>query len=135
MKVGGWVVMGKKLKRWLLDVTGGNFGISINRDRLNSLIYEGGSPANGPKIAAVGGGTGLAAMLRGLKVYTSNITAIVTVADDGGGSGVLRNDLGMPPPGDIRNCIMALADTEPIMQQLLQYRFTEGMLKGKFGRY
>lgn len=68
-------------------------------------------------------------MLRGLKYYTSNITAIVTVGDDGGGSGVLREDLGMLPPGDIRNCILALADTEPIMEDLLQYRFKDGRLK------
>ena len=78
----------------------------------------------------VGGGTGLSTMLRGLKVYSSNITAIVTVADDGGGSGVLRQDLGMLPPGDIRNCVLALADTEPIMEKLLQYRF-QAMLNGK----
>ncbi|NJD02170.1 MAG: uridine diphosphate-N-acetylglucosamine-binding protein YvcK, partial [Ruminiclostridium sp.] len=62
---------------------------------------------------------------------TSNITAVVTVADDGGGSGVLRQDLGMLPPGDIRNCILALANTEPILEQLLQYRFKEGILKGQ----
>ena len=68
-------------------------------------------------------------MLRGLKLYTNNITAIVTVGDDGGGSGKLRADLGMLPPGDIRNCILALADTEPIMEDLLQYRFKEGSLK------
>ena len=68
-------------------------------------------------------------MLRGLKKYTTNITAIVTVADDGGGSGVLREDLGMLPPGDIRNCILALADTEPLMEELLQYRFKDGRLK------
>lgn len=70
-------------------------------------------------------------MLRGLKYYTSNITAIVTVGDDGGGSGKLREDLGMLPPGDIRNCILALADTEPIMKELLQYRFTDGNLKNQ----
>ena len=70
-------------------------------------------------------------MLRGLKAYTKDITAIVTVADDGGGSGMLREDLGMLPPGDIRNCIMALANTEPTMQQLLDYRFTEGSLAGQ----
>ena len=70
-------------------------------------------------------------MLRGLELYTNNITAIVTVGDDGGGSGKLRADLGMLPPGDIRNCILALADTEPIMEDLLQYRFTEGTLKGQ----
>ena len=80
----------------------------------------------GPKIVVIGGGTGLSTMLRGLKLYTNNITAIVTVGDDGGGSGKLRADLGMLPPGDIRNCILALADTEPIMEDLLQYRFTEG---------
>ncbi len=85
----------------------------------------------GPKIVAVGGGTGLSTMLRGLKRYTRNLTAIVTVADDGGGSGMLRRDIGMPPPGDIRHCMEALANTEPIMQQLLTYRFTEGTLAGQ----
>ncbi|MCL2321247.1 MAG: uridine diphosphate-N-acetylglucosamine-binding protein YvcK [Oscillospiraceae bacterium] len=85
----------------------------------------------GPKIVAIGGGTGLSTMLRGLKYFTSNITAIVTVGDDGGGSGVLRQDLGMLPPGDIRNCILALADIEPIMDNLIRYRFTEGSLKGQ----
>ncbi len=88
-------------------------------------------PVNGPKIVAIGGGTGLSTMLRGLKVLSPNITAVVTVADDGGGSGVLRQELGMLPPGDIRNCILALADTEPVMEQLLQYRFKEGKLKGQ----
>jgi len=82
------------------------------------------------RIVAIGGGTGLSTMLRGLKSYTKNLTAIVTVADDGGSSGMLRQDLGMLPPGDIRNCILALADTEPIMKQLLTYRFTEGALAG-----
>ena len=85
----------------------------------------------GPKIVAVGGGTGLSTMLRGLKKYTKNLTAIVTVADDGGGSGMLRQDLGMPPPGDIRHCMEALANTEPIMERLLTYRFTEGSLAGQ----
>ncbi len=85
----------------------------------------------GPRIAAIGGGTGLSTMLRGLKKYTKNITAIVTVADDGGGSGMLRRDIGMPPPGDIRHCMEALANTEPIMEKLLTYRFTEGTLAGQ----
>ena len=84
-----------------------------------------------PKIVAIGGGTGLSTMLRGLKEYSSNITAVVTVADDGGGSGVLREELGILPPGDIRNCILALAETEPILEQLLQYRFQDGSLKGQ----
>ena len=81
---------------------------------------------HGPRIAAIGGGTGLSTMLRGLKEYTRNLTAIVTVADDGGGSGMLRQDLGMPPPGDIRNCMEALANVEPVMAQLLTYRFPRG---------
>lgn len=85
----------------------------------------------GPKIVAIGGGTGLSTMLRGLKKYTQNLTAIVTVADDGGGSGILRQDLGMPPPGDIRHCMEALANTEPIMEKLLTYRFSEGSLAGQ----
>ena len=85
----------------------------------------------GPRIAAIGGGHGLSNMLRGLKTHTRNLTAIVTVADDGGGSGVLRQDLGMPPPGDIRNCMQALANVEPVMEQLMAYRFTEGSLTGQ----
>ena len=86
---------------------------------------------NGPRIVTIGGGHGLSALLRGLKQYTRNVTAIVTVADDGGGSGVLRSDLNMPPPGDIRNCMQALANTEPVMEQLLEYRFPEGRLRGQ----
>lgn len=82
-------------------------------------------------IVAIGGGSGLSVLLRGLKCVTKNITAVVTVADDGGGSGVLREDLGMLPPGDIRNCILALANREPILTDLMNYRFTEGMLKGQ----
>ena len=82
--------------------------------------------AQGPKIVAIGGGTGLSTMLRGLKGYTRNLTAIVTVADDGGGSGQLRRELGMPPPGDIRSCMQALANVEPLMEELLAYRFPAG---------
>lgn len=82
-------------------------------------------------IVALGGGTGLSILLRGLKEISGNITAVVTVADDGGGSGVLREDLGMLPPGDVRNCILALANKEPILQDLFQYRFQEGRLKGQ----
>lgn len=80
----------------------------------------------GPRIAIIGGGTGLSTMLHGLKEYTSNITAIVTVADDGGSSGRLRKDFDMLPPGDIRNCLVALADAEPLMGKLFQFRFEEG---------
>ena len=89
------------------------------------------SPGRGPRIVAIGGGTGLSTMLRGLKEYTANLTAIVTVADDGGGSGVLRQELGMLPPGDIRNCMEALANAEPLMRELMHYRFTEGSLAGQ----
>ena len=87
--------------------------------------------AHGPRVTVIGGGHGLSNMLRGLKQYTENLSAVVTVADDGGGSGVLRQDLGMPPPGDIRNCMEALANTEPVMRELLHYRFTEGSLAGQ----
>jgi uncharacterized cofD-like protein len=79
----------------------------------------------GPKIVTVGGGTGLSTLIQGLKTYTTNITAIVTVADDGGSSGRLREEFGMIPPGDIRNCLVALAETEPLMRELFQYRFPE----------
>lgn len=85
----------------------------------------------GPNVVVLGGGTGLSILLRGLKEFTSSITAIVTVADDGGGSGILREDLGMLPPGDIRACILALANTEPTMEKLLNFRFENGMLKGQ----
>jgi uncharacterized cofD-like protein len=79
-----------------------------------------------PKTVAIGGGTGLSTLLRGLKAYTPHITAIVTVADDGGSSGRLRRDLGVLPPGDFRNCIAALADDEALITQLFQYRFGQG---------
>ena len=85
----------------------------------------------GPKIVAIGGGTGLSTMLRGLKKVTKNLTAVVTVADDGGGSGMLRREIGMLPPGDIRHCMESLANTEPIMEKLLTYRFTDGSLAGQ----
>ncbi len=109
----------------------GYIHLSLDSRKMENLIYEKRLLVKGPKIVVVGGGTGLSTMLRGLKYYTSNITAIVTVADDGGGSGALREDLGMLPPGDIRNCILALADTEPLMEELLQYRFPDGRLKNQ----
>ncbi|HHX51337.1 MAG TPA: YvcK family protein [Clostridia bacterium] len=77
-------------------------------------------------MVAIGGGTGLPVLLRGLKQYTSNLTAIVNVADDGGSSGRLRGELGILPPGDLRNCLIALADTEKIMEDILSYRFQQG---------
>lgn len=82
--------------------------------------------SQGPRIVTVGGGTGLSTLLRGLKAHTSNLTAIVTVTDDGGSSGRLRDEMGVLPPGDFRNCIVAMADTEPVMERLFQYRFKSG---------
>jgi uncharacterized cofD-like protein len=79
--------------------------------------------SKGPKIVAIGGGTGLSSLLRGLKKYTHNLTAVVTVADDGGSSGELRKNLGILPPGDIRNCLTALADDEEMLSHIFQYRF------------
>ncbi len=90
---------------------------------LVDVLYEKRQLRRGPKVVGIGGGHGLSSLLKGLKEYTSNLTAIVTMADSGGSSGRLRRDLGMPPPGDIRNCLVALADTEPLMEDLFQYRF------------
>ncbi len=84
-----------------------------------------------PHIVAIGGGTGLSTMLRGLKNYTENLTAVVTMADDGGGSGKLRKEMGILPPGDLRNCLVALATAEPAMEALFSYRFESGSLKGQ----
>lgn len=117
------------IKNFIILINIGNVDIANDSKNLGDLNYEKRVLVKGPKIVVIGGGTGLATMLRGLKKYTNNITAIVTVADDGGGSGVLREDLGILPPGDIRNCILALADTEPLMEELLQYRFKDGRLK------
>lgn len=88
-------------------------------------------PENGPRVVGIGGGTGLSTLLRGLKLYTRRLTAIVTVADDGGSSGILRQDLGMAAPGDIRSCLQSLANCEPLMAQLMAYRFFDGSLAGQ----
>lgn len=93
---------------------------------LAQWVYRNRNLAKGPRIVVVGGGTGLSTMLRGLKEYSDNITAIVTVADDGGSSGRIREELGILPPGDIRNTLVSLADTEPLMERLFQYRFSWG---------
>src|SRR5437016_3779552 len=84
----------------------------------------------GPRVVAIGGGTGLSSLLRGLKTYTSNLSVIVTVADDGGSSGRLRDEYRVLPPGDFRQCLIALADAEPLMKQLFDHRFKEGSLDG-----
>lgn len=84
----------------------------------------------GPRLVVIGGGTGLSVLLKGLKEYSNNITAIVTVTDDGGSSGRLRGELGVLPPGDIRNCLVALAETETLMDEVFQHRFNQGSVKG-----
>jgi len=91
--------------------------------KLVDIVYAKRQLSKGPNIVAVGGGTGLSVLLHGLKEYTNNITAIVTVTDDGGSSGRLRREFDILPPGDIRNCLVALADTEPLMRDLFQFRF------------
>ena len=93
------------------------------KKELLDLIYQKRQLAKGPRIVVIGGGTGLSTLLYGLKEYTSNITAIVTVSDDGGSSGRLRSQFGLLAPGDIRNCLVALADSEPLMRNLFQFRF------------
>ncbi len=97
-----------------------------NGDTTVNYLYRYRRRQRGPKVVAIGGGTGLSTLLRGLKEHTDNLTAIVTVADDGGSSGRLRRELGVLPPGDFRNCIVALAETEPIMARLFEYRFGAG---------
>ncbi len=104
-------------------------------DRLIELIFQKRKLNRGPAVAVIGGGTGLSVLLRGIKSVTGNITAIVTVADDGGSSGRLREDFDMIPPGDLRNCLVALADTEPLMEKLFQHRFggSGGLAGHNFG--
>lgn len=99
--------------------------------KLLEVLLERGHLKHGYKIIAIGGGTGLSSLLRGLKIFSSNITAIVAVTDDGGSSGRIREELNILPPGDIRNCLVALANEESLMSELFQYRFSSGRdLKG-----
>lgn len=126
-----YIAFSEFVKSFISLINSEKVKITINDKNIEELVDGKRVHVGGPKVVVIGGGTGLSTMLRGLKLYTNNITAIVTVGDDGGGSGKLRADLGMLPPGDIRNCILALADTEPIMEDLLQYRFKEGSLKGQ----
>jgi uncharacterized cofD-like protein len=96
------------------------------RESIPDVLYRRRHLERGPKVVVVGGGTGLSNLLKGLKSYTNNLTAIVTVGDDGGSSGRLREELGVLPPGDIRNCITALADEEQLVTELFRYRFQSG---------
>lgn len=103
--------------------------ILFNTPSVNALaetIYARRSRGRGPKVITIGGGTGLSVLLRGLKAHTENITSVVTVADDGGSSGRLRREMGVLPPGDFRNCLVALSDDETLLTELFQYRFTQG---------
>lgn len=111
-----------KLNRSLLSA----LQVDYSGAQLLDNLYRRRYLKRGPRVVAVGGGTGLSTLLRGLKNYTAQITAVVTVADDGGSSGRLREELGILPPGDIRNCITALATAEPLMTRLFEYRFKNG---------
>ena len=122
----GWL----KANYSILDVTNDR-----NRHALLEDLYRRRKLNHGPKIVAIGGGTGLSTMLKGIKKITNNITAVVTVGDDGGSSGKLREEMGVLPPGDIRNCIAALADDEDLVTKLFQYRFKDcaGLSGHSFG--
>src|SRR3990167_8597959 len=106
----------------------------LAQDDLVNIVYQSRKRdylARGPRVVAIGGGTGLSTLLFGIKLFTNNITAIVTVTDTGGSSGRLRDELDILPPGDIRNCLVALADAGPLIRDLFQYRFEDGEgLKG-----
>jgi len=113
----GW----KKTTLSIMDMDSSKGGNS-----LLEKLYRRSKLNKGAKVVAIGGGTGLSMLLRGIKKYTNNITAVVTVGDDGGSSGRLREDMGILPPGDIRNCIAALADDDDLITELFQYRFKTG---------
>ena len=97
-----------------------------NNSSLMEKIFTQRKLGRGPAITVIGGGTGLSTLLRGMKYITSNCNAVVTVADDGGSSGRLRKEMGIIPPGDLRNCLVALADREPLMERIMQFRFNDG---------
>jgi uncharacterized cofD-like protein len=100
--------------------------LAVPREGVAEAFYQRRALLRGPRVVAVGGGTGIPTLLRGMKEFTANLTAVITVADDGGSSGRLRTQFGILPPGDIRNCLVALADTEPLMEKLFQHRFSSG---------
>ncbi|MBI2251444.1 MAG: YvcK family protein [Armatimonadetes bacterium] len=112
------------IRQWFYSIY--NAVIPYKNKKLVEIIYEKRQLEQKLKFVAIGGGTGLSNLLRGLKLHSSNIVAVVTVSDDGGSSGRLRKELGLLPPGDIRNCLVALADEESLMSELFQYRFSNG---------
>ncbi|MFC1646060.1 uridine diphosphate-N-acetylglucosamine-binding protein YvcK [Candidatus Omnitrophota bacterium] len=118
--IGVWLVVQavKKIFRSIVTLF-----LPQKEDNFIDIVYKKRQLARGPKIVTVGGGTGLSTILHGLKEHTDHNNAIVTVADDGGSSGILRKQFDIPPPGDIRNCLVALADAEPLMHKLFQFRF------------
>jgi len=121
--VGGAIMVVIGIRQWMRSIVG---ALTPDRkDRIVDALFASRLRA-GYRIVAVGGGTGLSTLLRGLKRYTHNLTAIVTVSDDGGSSGRLQKELGILPPGDLRNCLVALADDEALVTDLFQYRFHEG---------
>jgi uncharacterized cofD-like protein len=126
-----YVSTAELIKSFMSLVQDGLIHFNMDSREIGSLIHDKKLLVQGPRVVIIGGGTGLSTILKGIKNYTNNITAVVTVADDGGGSGALREDLGILPPGDIRNCLVALANTEPLMEELMQYRFKDGTLKGQ----
>ncbi len=121
--VGGGIIM-LSIARLTLSILGAY--LPTDRESIPDVLYRRRHLDRGPKVVVVGGGHGLANLLKGLKGFTNNITAIVTVGDDGGSSGRLRQELGVLPPGDIRNCITALADEEKLVTELFRYRFEQG---------
>lgn len=110
----------------LLDLVSRGNRLSHGQKGAIATLYRRRRLESGPRIVAIGGGTGLSSLLRGLKHYSANITAIVAITDDGGSSGRLRSELGIPPPGDARACLVALSDAEPFVEELFTYRFNGG---------
>lgn len=121
---GGALIVCLAIAKMTLSVLGAY--LPSDRESIPDVLYRKRHLGRGPKVVAIGGGTGLSNLLKGIKNYTNNITAIVTVGDDGGSSGRLRQELGVLPPGDIRNCITALADEEKLVTELFRYRFESG---------
>ena len=119
----GIVILILGIKRLMRSFIAAFMPASRDTSELVDILYQKKYLSRGPRIVTIGGGTGLSVLLSGLKDYTSNITAIVTVADDGGSSGRLREEFDILPPGDIRNCLVALADAPTLMQDLFQFRF------------
>lgn len=124
---GIWIIL-QGMRGWSQVIY--QLGGPKDRRQMVEVLYERHQLQRGLKIVAIGGGTGLASLLRGLKQYSSNLVAVVTVSDDGGSSGRLSKELGVLPPGDVRNCLVALADDESLLGALFNHRFVEGGLEG-----